>query len=115
MFSARRHSLIRHSLIRHSLIRHSLIRYIMQSITLYSKPGCHLCEDGEWILEIALKGRDVPVSKIDISTDPALTARYGTRIPVLCLPEQNTELDWPFIPETIISWLDEAADQQIGK
>ncbi len=87
----------------------------MQTITLYSKPGCHLCEDGEWILEIALKGRDVPVSKVDISTDFALIARYGTRIPVLNHPEYSTELDWPFTPETIISWLDEMAGKQVSR
>jgi len=81
----------------------------MQSITLYSKPGCHLCEDGEWILEMALKGRAVSVTKVDISTDPALMARYGTRIPVIHRPDHSEELDWPFIPETIISWLDEMA------
>jgi glutaredoxin len=54
------------------------------AITLYSRPGCHLCEDMKAVVARAIAGRsDVTVTEVDISTNPALEARYGTEIPVL--------------------------------
>jgi glutaredoxin len=52
-------------------------------VTVYSRPGCHLCDEMKAIVEIV--GRDVPFEfhEIDISTDTALEARYGLEIPVL--------------------------------
>jgi glutaredoxin len=55
------------------------------ALTIYSRPGCHLCEDMKTAIERAV-GRtdlDVRIEEIDISTDPELEARYGTEIPVL--------------------------------
>jgi len=49
----------------------------MPVVTLYGKPGCHLCDDGRR----ALAGFDF--REVDVSTDPALHARYGERIPVV--------------------------------
>ena len=58
-------------------------RTTRRRLTLYSKPGCHLCDDMKLVIE-AVAGR-VPLSLevVDISTDPALTAQYGLEIPVL--------------------------------
>jgi len=54
------------------------------AITLYSRPGCHLCEDMKAVVARAIAGRsDVRVTEVDISTNHALEARYGTEIPVL--------------------------------
>jgi hypothetical protein len=78
----------------------------MDLITFYTKPGCHLCEDGQWLLEVALRGRSNGVNYVDITTDPALEQRYGERIPVLSQPAVSTELEWPFTPESILAWLD---------
>jgi len=80
------------------------------AITLYTKAGCHLCEDGEWMLEVALRGRSIPVRKVDITADPALSKRYSLRVPVLRHPARPTELAWPFTPESILDWLDGATD-----
>jgi hypothetical protein len=52
-------------------------------LTLYGKPGCHLCDDARRAVERATAGRDIVIEQIDISLDPALNARYGQRIPVL--------------------------------
>jgi hypothetical protein len=54
----------------------------MEPITFYTKSGCHLCEDGQWLLEVALRGRSNGVNYVDIISDPALEQRYGERIPV---------------------------------
>jgi len=53
------------------------------TLTLYGKPGCHLCEDARAAVERVTARRDVPLQQVDISRDPALYKRYGERIPVL--------------------------------
>ena len=54
-------------------------------LTLYSRPGCHLCDEMKAIVHRVARASDAPVTidEIDISTDPALEARYGLEIPVL--------------------------------
>jgi thioredoxin-like negative regulator of GroEL len=54
-------------------------------LTLYSRPGCHLCEVMKVVISRVASGLNGPVrlEEIDISTDPALEAQYGTEIPVL--------------------------------
>lgn len=55
----------------------------MPTLTLYGKPGCHLCDDARVAVERVTAGRGVPVEQVDVSLDPVLYARYGERIPVL--------------------------------
>ncbi|BDI28273.1 glutaredoxin family protein [Capsulimonas corticalis] len=57
----------------------------MSSITLYSKPGCHLCDEALDVL-LAVQ-RDIPftLTSVNINDDPALTAEYGEQIPVVSL------------------------------
>ena len=52
-------------------------------LTLYSRPGCHLCDEMKAV--VACVGRGIPLTldEIDISADPALERRYGLEIPVL--------------------------------
>jgi len=55
------------------------------ALSLYSRPGCHLCDVmKETITRVA---QDVPLTleEVDISSDPALEARYGLEIPVLLM------------------------------
>lgn len=54
----------------------------MKTLSLYSRPGCHLCEELEAELAPLIAGRAV-VEIVDISDDPGLERRYGLRIPVL--------------------------------
>jgi glutathione S-transferase len=54
-------------------------------MTLYGKPGCHLCEEARVIVERARAGREVDLVEVDVSLDPALHHRYGERIPVLAI------------------------------
>jgi glutaredoxin len=53
------------------------------TLTLYGKPGCHLCDDARAAVERVAARRDVPLEQVDISRDPVLYKRYGERIPVL--------------------------------
>jgi glutaredoxin len=52
-------------------------------LTLYGKPGCHLCHDAREAVKRALVSRAVALEEVDITVDPVLFARYGERIPVL--------------------------------
>jgi hypothetical protein len=56
-------------------------------LTLYSKPGCHLCEEMKAVVDATVRAALVPVSieHIDISGNPDLEARYGLEIPVLLI------------------------------
>ena len=55
-------------------------------LTIYSKPGCHLCEEMKSLVQQATSTRGaVTVEEIDISTDPVLLERYGLEIPVLMI------------------------------
>ena len=53
------------------------------SLILYSRPGCHLCDEMKAVVERV--GRVVPLSLdvVDITSDPTLEGRYGLEIPVL--------------------------------
>ena len=55
----------------------------MFEIIIYSRPGCHLCDDMKAV--VTRVARTIPLSlrEIDISTDAALLAEYGLEIPVL--------------------------------
>jgi thiol-disulfide isomerase/thioredoxin len=54
-------------------------------LTLYSRPGCHLCEDMKAVVQRVARAAEAPIAveEIDISTDADLEARYGLEIPVL--------------------------------
>jgi glutaredoxin len=53
------------------------------TLTLYGKPGCHLCDDARAAVERVTARRDVPLEQVDISRDAVLYKRYCERIPVL--------------------------------
>ena len=54
-------------------------------ITLYTREGCHLCEDAKAVLDEVREETGEGYDEVDISTDPELTAEYGDRIPVVLL------------------------------
>jgi glutaredoxin len=53
------------------------------TITLYSKPGCHLCEEARALLDELGQDLGFAIEEIDITTDAALFARYRYEIPVV--------------------------------
>ncbi len=63
-------------------------------ITLYARPGCHLCEEALALLRQAARGRDLHITTVNIDERPELAARYGERVPVAAIGKQ--ELAWPF-------------------
>jgi glutaredoxin len=69
------------------------------TLTLYGKPGCHLCDDARAAVERVTARRDVPLEQVDISRDPVLYKRYGERIPVL---ELNGETVFEFFVDEVV-------------
>ena len=57
----------------------------MPTVTLYGKPGCHLCDEARAVVSEVLAGRNVDLEEVDVTLDPALEHRYGERIPVLAV------------------------------
>ena len=55
----------------------------MRVVTLYGKPGCHLCEDARSVIDQVRERREFELREVDISVDPGLNRRYGERIPVV--------------------------------
>jgi glutaredoxin len=56
------------------------------SITLYAKPGCHLCDVASEIVERVVADFPegaVEVTEVNILEDADLIAQYGERIPVI--------------------------------
>jgi glutaredoxin len=58
-------------------------------LTIYSKPGCHLCDDMKSIVHRVMathpSAQTITLDEIDISTDPVLLDRYSVEIPVLMI------------------------------
>jgi glutaredoxin len=54
-------------------------------LTIYSKPGCHLCDDMKATVHRVALDSTVAVDEVDISNDPELLDRYGLEIPVLMM------------------------------
>ena len=58
-------------------------------ITLYGRPGCHLCDDARAALLRVRANRPFALEEVDITTDDALHRRYLVRIPVICLEDEE--------------------------
>lgn len=55
----------------------------MPEFTLYSRPGCHLCQDLEQELRKLQTELGFRLAVVDIDRDAALVERWGRRVPVL--------------------------------
>jgi glutaredoxin len=54
-------------------------------VTLYGKPGCHLCDDALAVLRALQATVAFAIEEVDITADDALHRRYLERIPVVAL------------------------------
>ena len=51
-------------------------------VTLYGRPGCHLCEDARAIVEQVCAELGEAYVEVSIDDDPELQRRFGEEIPV---------------------------------
>jgi glutaredoxin len=58
----------------------------LRTVTLYTRPGCHLCDEArDAILRMRDKGAAFELDEIDIETDDELHRAYLERIPVVAV------------------------------
>ena len=57
----------------------------MIALAIYSRPGCHLCDEMKAVVARVAQSVPLMLDEIDISGDPDLESRYGLEIPVLMI------------------------------
>jgi glutaredoxin len=57
----------------------------MTLVTLYGKPGCHLCDDARAVIARVREMREFELKEVDITLDASIYRRYGERIPVVAV------------------------------
>jgi glutaredoxin len=56
---------------------------IKPSVVVYSRPGCHLCEEAKEAIAAAQCADEYTLDEINIESDPDLLKRYRYDIPVI--------------------------------
>jgi glutaredoxin len=51
-------------------------------VTLYSRPGCHLCDDARVLIEQVCAELGESYDEVSIADDPDLERRFGHEVPV---------------------------------
>jgi glutaredoxin len=52
-------------------------------VTLYTRPGCHLCDDAKAAITPLLREFHAPLREVNIDLDAELTEKYGWDIPII--------------------------------
>ena len=55
------------------------------NVTIYSRPGCHLCDEAKQIIAAAGCDEDYTLDEINIESSPDLLRRYQYDIPVITI------------------------------
>ena len=61
----------------------------MVNVDIYSRPGCHLCDEAKEIIERVQHRIGFALRIIDIERDPELEKEYGDQIPVVFIDGQK--------------------------
>ena len=61
-------------------------------VTLYSKPGCHLCDDARAVVERVCAETGTSYDEVDITASPELVEAYGEQIPVTLVDGRQPRL-----------------------
>jgi glutaredoxin len=56
-----------------------------REVTLYTRPGCHLCEEARTAVAPLLREFGAVLREVNIENDAVLEERYGSDIPVIFL------------------------------
>jgi glutaredoxin len=54
-----------------------------REVTLYTRPGCHLCEEARTAVAPLLREFGAVLREVNIENDAVLEQRYGSDIPVI--------------------------------
>lgn len=80
---------------------------IFRVITLYTRPGCHLCEDAASVLV----AEGISFHEIDISKDSFLEKEFGLLVPVLQV-DGRTVFEAGMNPGDLRSLIDEVSGER---
>jgi glutaredoxin len=58
---------------------------VKKAVTLYTRTGCHLCEQAEQVLRAEQRTIPFALVTVDIDGDPELARKYGLRVPVVAV------------------------------
>jgi glutaredoxin len=83
-------------------------------LTLFTKPGCHLCEEAKTVVDSAIdkfkaehsSENPIELTEVNILEDQALLEKYGEEIPVLQI-NGATHAYWKIDSERILAALNE--------
>jgi glutaredoxin len=73
---------------------------VTPTVTLYGRPGCHLCDDARALLLALAPELGFTLAERDIEADDDLLRRYLERIPVVAL--EGEELFDFFVDEGVL-------------
>jgi glutaredoxin len=60
-----------------------------RDVTLYTRPGCHLCEEAKAAISPILQEFGVSLREVNVDDEAALKERYGWDIPVLFIGQHK--------------------------
>jgi glutaredoxin len=80
-------------------------------VTVYSRHGCHLCEDAVTILQSLQPELNFEIGIIYIESDPELEKLYGDKVPVIQIDGEHHDF-WRVDPERFRSSLEKHRQRQ---
>src|SRR5438309_11951842 len=60
-----------------------------RDVTLYTRPGCHLCDEAKSAIAPLLREFGACLREVDIDADPVLIERYGWDDPVIVIEQKK--------------------------
>jgi glutaredoxin len=60
-----------------------------RDVTLYTRPGCHLCDEAKTAIAPLLREFGAVLREVNIDEDPDLKARYGWDVPVVFIGQHK--------------------------
>jgi glutaredoxin len=60
-----------------------------RDVTLYTRPGCHLCDEAREAIAPLLREFGAVLHEVDVDEDMALKERYGWDVPVIFIGQRK--------------------------
>jgi len=70
------------------------------TLTLYSRPGCHLCDDARQVIETVCAELGERYTEVDITSSTELQREYGEQIPVTLVDGRRHDF-WRVDPDRL--------------
>ena len=69
-------------------------------VTLYGRPGCHLCDDARVVIEAVCAELGETWVEVSVDDDPELAARFANEIPVTFVDGRQHDF-WRVSPDRL--------------